>query len=113
MGINNRQRRRAKQQRRRRADNAGSARRATRPDWGPDPFDEQAVRGAVLAAAEAYRFESPVTYQSRLRAVAAVEDVVGSAAVDGASPGGSSGPSTGRGGRDGSRPTWCGPSGAR
>ena len=87
MGVNNRQRRRAKQQRRWRAERARRAGPERLDGTGGDGgrsgrLDDRAVREAVLAAAQAYRFESPAAYQSHLDTVATVEGVAGPQAVD-------------------------------
>ncbi|HSH59241.1 MAG TPA: DUF2786 domain-containing protein [Acidimicrobiales bacterium] len=97
MSINNRQRRRAKKQKRQRDERL--RRESHRPDShrpesyppdshrppsdvhdGPrmhrgrgDPPDDQQMRAAVLAAAEAFRFEPDAAYRSRLEALQALE----------------------------------------
>jgi hypothetical protein len=89
MGVNNRQRRRAKQLRRRKVKDVRDAPRRS-PLGGSGRsgqtgrLDDQAVRGAVLAAAEACLFEPQAAYQDRLQFLAGVEGRVGHAAVDAA-----------------------------
>ena len=88
MGIDNRFRRRAKKQKRQRGqrlretshhDPADSASR-----WASgtgDLPDEEAVRAAVLAAAEAFGTEPEAAYQSRLEALGVLEARVGGPSI--------------------------------
>jgi len=91
MGVNNRERRRAKKHKRQRAEAARGvpgreAPRRSGPGDGSRSagFDERMVREAVLATAEAYRFESQEAFASGLEALAVAEAFVGRTAVDGA-----------------------------
>jgi hypothetical protein len=87
MGVNNRQRRRAKQQRRRKAEGARRIQGRAQPAAAPDDFgglDEQAVRAAVLGAAQAYQFEPRAAYDARLEALSGLSERAGPAAVEGA-----------------------------
>lgn len=75
MGVQNRERRRAKKHR----DQAEANRRAARqPGRGPGeagagPPDDQMARAAVLATAEAFRFEPEAVYRSMLAGLAALD----------------------------------------
>ena len=87
MGIDNRQRRRAKQhkrqQRQRRRESVGADPEARSGDRGR-LHDEEVVRGAVLAACEAFRSGPDALYRARLDRLAALHDAVGRPLVDGA-----------------------------
>lgn len=91
MGVNNRERRRTKKHKRQRDEAArGVARPGARGRSGSGErhhfggYDERMVREAVLATAEAFRFESEEAFAGGLAALAVVEDFVGRPAVDGA-----------------------------
>ena len=81
MGISNRERRRAKKQKRDRADRARSAHRH-QPIGEANRLDEEVVRSAVLAAAEAFRLDPRAVYQSRVEALRVLETRAGRASID-------------------------------